>query len=60
MEIYLVVFLQILLPIAFALWVRRQSQRFQSNALKIMLVLGLGSTPLLLWWLNSILGQSTS
>ena len=60
MEIYLVVFLQILLPIAFALWVRRQGQRFQSDALKIMLVLGLGSTPLLLWWLNSILGQSTS
>ena len=50
--------LQILLPIGFALWVRKQSHRFQSNAIKVMLVLGLGSTPLLLWWLNSVLTQS--
>ena len=50
--------LQILLPIGFALWVRKQSHRFQSNAIKVMLVLGLGSTALLLWWLNSVLTQS--
>ena len=51
----IMVILQILLPIGFALWVRKQSHRFQSNAIKGMLVLGLGSTPLLLWWLNSVL-----
>lgn len=54
----LMLILQILLPIGFALWVRKQSHRFQSNAIKVMLVLGLGSTPLLLWWLNSVLTQS--
>ena len=55
----MVVMMQILLPIGFALWVRKQSHRFQSNAIKIMLVLGLGSTPLVLWWLNSVLRQSS-
>ena len=40
----LVVFLQIILPIGFAFWVRKQNHRFQSNAIKVMLVLGLGST----------------
>jgi hypothetical protein len=57
-DMTLVVFLQIILPILFALWVRKQSHRFQSNAIKILLVLGLGSTPLVLWWLNSVLTQS--
>ncbi|HCD29560.1 MAG TPA: hypothetical protein DEQ73_03055 [Phycisphaerales bacterium] len=55
----MVVMMQILLPIGFALWVRKQSHRFQSNAIKVMLVLGLGSTPLVLWWLNSVLTQSS-
>ena len=54
-----VVFLQIVLPIAIALLVRKQSDRFQRNYIKVMLVLGLGSTPLLLWWLNSILTKSS-
>ena len=54
----LMVFLQLILPIVFALWLRKQSHRFQSNAIKVMLVLGLGSTPLLLWWLNSVLTKS--
>ena len=54
-----VVFLQIVLPIAIALLVRKQSHRFQRNYIKVMLVLGLGSTPLLLWWLNSILTKSS-
>ena len=53
-----VVFLQIVLPIAIALLVRKQSDRFQRNYIKVMLVLGLGSTPLLLWWLNSVLTKS--
>lgn len=57
-DMTLEVFLQIILPILFALWVRKQSHRFQSNAIKILLVLGLGSTPLVLWWLNSVLTQS--
>ena len=57
-DMTLVVFLQIILPILFALWVRKQSHRFRSNAIKILLVLGLGSTPLVLWWLNSVLTQS--
>ena len=52
------VFLQLILPIVFALWLRKQSHRFQSNAIKVLLVLGLGSTPLVLWWLNSVLTQS--
>ena len=55
----IVISLQILLPIGFALWVRKESHRFQSNAMKVMLVLGLGSTPLVLWWLNSILTKSS-
>ena len=55
----MVVILQIFLPIGFGLWVRKQSHRFQSNAIKAMLVLGLGSTPLVLWWLNSFLIKST-
>ena len=55
----MVVMMQILLPIGFALWVRKQSHRFQSNAIKVMLVLGLGSAPLVLWWLNSVLTQSS-
>ena len=55
----MVVMMQILLPIRFALWVRKQSHRFPSNTIKIMLVLGLGSTPLVLWWLNSVLRQSS-
>ena len=55
----MVVMMQILLPIGFALWVRKQSHRFQSNAIKVMLVLGLGSTPLVVWWLNSVLTQSS-
>jgi hypothetical protein len=55
----LVIFLQIILPIVFALWVRKQSHRFQSNAIKVMLVMGLGSTPLVLWWLNSVLTKSS-
>ena len=55
----MVVMLQILLPIGFAFWGRKQSHRFQSNAIKGMLVLGLGSTPLLLWWLNSVLMKSS-
>ena len=54
----LMVFLQIILPIGFAFWVRKQNHRFQSNAIKLMLVLGLGSTPLVLWWLNSVLTPS--
>ena len=54
----MVVMLQILLPIGFAFWVRKQSHRFQSNAMKVMLVLGLGSTPLLLWLLHSVLTPS--
>ena len=53
----MVVMLQILLPIGFAFWVRKQSHRFQSNTIKVLLVLGLGSTPLVLWWLNSVLTQ---
>ena len=57
-DMTLVVFLQIILPILLALWVRKQGHRFQSNAIKILLVLGLGSTPLVLWWLNSVLTQS--
>ena len=32
--------LQILLPIGFALWVRKQSHRFQRNAIKVMLGAG--------------------
>ena len=55
----LMVFLQLILPIVFALWLRKQSHRFQSNAIKVLLVLGLGSTPLVLWWLNSVLTQSS-
>ena len=55
----LVVFLQLILPIVFALWLRKQSHRFQSNAINVLLVLGLGSTPLVLWWLNSVLMQSS-
>jgi hypothetical protein len=43
----------------FCLWLRKQSHRFQSNAIKVLLVLGLGSTPLVLWWLNSVLTQSS-
>ena len=54
-----VVFLQIVLPIAIALLIRKQSHRFQRNYIKVMLVLGLGSTPLLLWWLNSVLTESS-
>ena len=54
-----VVFLQLILPIVTCLWLRKQSQRFQSNAIKVLLVLGLGSTPLVLWWLNSVLTQSS-
>jgi len=53
-----VVFLQLILPIVTCLCLRKQSQRFQSNAIKVLLVLGLGSTPLVLWWLNSVLTQS--
>jgi hypothetical protein len=52
--------MQIVLPIGFALFVRKQSHRFQSNAIKVMLVLGLGSTPLLIWLLNSMLAKSSS
>ena len=55
----LVVFVQLILPIVFALWLRKQSHLFQSNAIKVLLVLGLGSTPLVLWWLNSVLTQSS-
>ena len=58
-DMTLMVFLQLILPIVFALWLRKQSHRFQSNAIKVMLVLGLGSTPLLLWWLNSVLTESS-
>ena len=57
-DMTLIVFLQLILPIVFALWLRKQSHRFQSNAIKVMLVLGLGSTPLVLWWLNSVLTKS--
>ena len=42
----LVVFLQLILPIVTCLLLRKQSHRFQSNAIKVLLVLGLGSTPL--------------
>lgn len=59
-NISMVVFMQILLPIGFAIFVRKQSHRFQSNAIKVMLVLGLGSTPLLIWLLNSMLAKSSS
>jgi hypothetical protein len=59
-NISMAVFMQILLPIGFALFVRKQSHRFQSNAIKVMLVLGLGSTPLLIWLLNSMLAKSGS
>jgi hypothetical protein len=59
-NISMAVFMQILLPIGFALFVRKQSHRFQSNAIKVMLVLGLGSTPLLIWLLNSMLAKSSS
>lgn len=55
----MVVMMQILLTSGFALWVRKQSHRFQSKAIKVMLVLGLGSTPLVLWGLNSALTQSS-
>lgn len=55
----LVVFLQLILPIVTCLWLRKQSHRFQSNAIKVLLVLGFGSTPLVLWWLNSVLTQSS-
>ena len=55
----LMVFLQLILPIVTCLWLRKQSHRFQSNAIKVFLVLGLGSTPLVLWWLNSVLTQSS-
>lgn len=55
----LVVFLQLILPVVFALWLRKQRHRFQSSAIKVLLVLGLGSTPLVLWWLNSVLTQSS-
>ena len=41
-DMTLMVFLQLILPIVFALWLRKQSHRFQSNAIKVMLVLGLG------------------
>ena len=57
-DMTLMVFLQLILPVVFALWLLKQSHRFQSNAIKVMLVLGLGSTPLLLWWLNSVLTKS--
>ena len=56
----MVVFMQIPLPIGFALFVRKQNHRFQSNAIRVMPVLGLGSTPLLIWLLNSMLAKSTS
>ena len=59
-NISMVVFMQIPLPIGFAIFVRKQSHRFQSNAIKGMLVLGLGSTPLLIWLLNSMLAKSSS
>ena len=58
-DMTLMVFLQIVLPIAIALLIRKQSHRFQRNYIKVMLVLGLGSTPLLLWWLNSVLTESS-
>ena len=56
----MVVIMQILLPIGFALFVRKQSHRFQSNAIRLMPVLDLGSTPLLIWLLNSMLAKSSS
>ena len=55
----LVVFVQLILPIVTCLWLRKQNHRFQSNAIKVLLVLGLGSTPLVLWWLNSVLTHSS-
>ena len=58
-DMTLMVFLQIVLPIAIALLIRKQSHRFQSNTIKVLLVLGLGSTPLVLWWLYSVLTQSS-